>query len=93
MKIAKICKIFEKQQLSIQNKSAKRIEKAFLTPAKRKTPLSQTSTQRLKLTLQQYILENKELKIQSQELRSEMEKPSLPAGSNLNDDLRQIQIK
>ena len=61
-----------------------------ITPTKTNTPISQTSSERLKLTIQTYQMRNKELKIKLEQLREEILKASLPVSSDLNNDFKSI---
>ena len=61
-----------------------------ITPAKTNTPISQTSSERLKLTIQTYQMRNKELKIKLEQLREEILKASLPVSSDLSNDFKSI---
>ena len=61
-----------------------------ITPTKTNTPISQTSSERLKLTIQTYQMRNKELKIKLEQLREEILKASLPVSSDLSNDFKSI---
>ena len=61
MKAAKTSKIFKEIPYPPQKKLLKRKGNS-ITPAKTNTPISQTSSERLKLTIQTYQMRNKELK-------------------------------
>ena len=66
--------------------------KANLTlPAKVKAPISLTSA-RIKLTLQNYRLENKELKSEIEQMQKEIQNQSLPVNNNLEKDLISIML-
>ena len=60
-KICKNSKTFEINALSTKKKLLKRKENN-ITPAKTNAPISQTSSECLKLTIQTYQMRNKELK-------------------------------
>ena len=60
--------------------SLKRKRNVLLLPAKAKAPVSLTSPERLKLTLQSYRLENKQLKEEIVKLQEEIACKSLPFG-------------
>ena len=80
------CLKFQKNR----EKSLIRKEKIINTPAKIKAPISQTSSQRLKLTIQSIRIENKELKEKIEHLQAEIAKNSLTVDSNLSEDLVSI---
>ena len=61
-----------------------------ITPTKTNTPISQTSSERLKFTIQTYQMRNKELKIKLEQLREEILKASLPVSSDLSNDFKSI---
>ena len=64
---------FERNVLPTTKKLSKRQENN-IAPAKTNTPISQTSSERLKVTIQTYRMENKELKMQLGELQEEISK-------------------
>ena len=53
------------------------------TKAKTNAPISQTSSEDLKLTTQTYQLRNKELKMKLDQLQEEISKASLPVSADL----------
>ena len=55
-----------------------------ITPAKTNTPISQTSSERLKLTIQTYQMRNKELKMKLGQLQEETSKAPLPVSTDLS---------
>lgn len=59
-------------------------------PAKLKAHISKTSGARIKLTLQNYRIENKQLKNELQILREEIATTALPIPSDLNNDFMSI---
>ena len=61
-----------------------------ITPTKTNTPISQTSSERLKLTIQTYQMRNKEPKIKLGQLQEEILKESLPVSSDLSNDFKSI---
>ena len=67
------CIKFERNALSATKKLLKRKEKN-IAPAKTNAPISQTSSERLKVTIQTYQMGNKELKIKIGQLRKEISK-------------------
>ena len=52
-------------------------------PAKAKAPVSLTSPERIKLTLRNYRLENKDLKSKIEQMQKEIKTRSLPINNNL----------
>ena len=58
----KICQKFDNYCISKENKISKRQSIMLSTPAKLNAPISKTSFERLKLTIQSFRIENKELK-------------------------------
>ena len=60
------------------------------TPAKLNAPISKTSAERLKLTIQSFRIENKVLKEKVMELQQELSKLSLKVSENLGEDLTSI---
>ena len=56
-------------------------------PAKLYVPISKTSSECLKLTIQSFRIENKELKEKGMELQQELSKSSLEVSENLGEDL------
>ena len=69
------------------DKSLKRSALAITVPAKLNAPISLTSPERLKLTIQNYRIENKSLKLQISKLQEELSKSSTPVSSELSSDL------
>ena len=87
------CKIFQKfgnSSISKANKIFKRQPIILSTPAKLNAPISKTSSERLKLTIQSFRIENKELKEKVMELQQELSKSSLKVSENLDEDLTSI---
>ena len=62
MKAAKTPKNLKEMPYPPQKKLLKRKGNSIITPAKTNAPISQTSSERLKLTIQTYQMRNKELK-------------------------------
>ena len=83
------CIKFERNSLSTTKKLLKRKEKN-ITPAKRNAAISQTSSKRLKITIQTYRMENKELKIKLGQLQEEISKASLAVSADLSNDFKSI---
>ena len=69
----------------------KRKKDNLTLPAKVKAPISLTSA-RIKLTLQNYRLENKELKSEIGQMQKEIQNQSLPVNNNLEKDLISIML-
>ena len=74
-----------------QKKISKRQSIMLSTPAKLNVPISKTSSERLKLTIQSFRIEKKELKEKVMELQQELSKRnSLKVSGNLGEDLTSI---
>ena len=71
-------------------KATKRKRDNLTVPAKLNAPISQTSTERVKLTLQGYRAENRALKSQIEEIKQELETSAVPVSQELNKDLTDI---
>ena len=67
--------------------SLKRKRDDIMSPAKPNAPVSLTSPERLKLTLQSYRLENKTLKEEISKMKEEISKNSMPIDVDLGRDL------
>ena len=61
-----------------------------ITPAKANAPISQTSSEGLKLIIQTYQMRNKELKMKLGQLQEEISKASLPVSADLSNDFKLI---
>ena len=61
-----------------------------ITPAKTNAPISQTSSEGLKLIIQTYQIRNKELKLKLGQLQEEISKASLPVSTDLSNDFKSI---
>ena len=61
-----------------------------ITPVKTNAPISQTSSEGLKLTIQTYQMRNKELKMKLGQLQEEISKASLPVSADLSNDFKSI---
>ena len=81
------CKKFEHKKINNSHKIQVQKEKKTIIPVKPNTPISQTSSERIKLTLQSYRIENKELKLKVQQLQEEISKFSLTVRDELDNDL------
>lgn len=84
--ICENCSKFQKNREKMFNRK----EKVLNTPAKLQAPLTQTSSQRLKLTIQSIRIENKELKEQIKNLQAEIATNSLTVDNKLSEDLVSI---
>ena len=80
-------KCLRKQKQSESRVLKRKPETSVVAPAKLNAPISTTSSQRLKLTIQNYRLENKALKFQIEKLQNELSNSSLPVNVDLNNDL------
>ena len=58
----------------------------MIIPAKLNAPISLTTPECLKLTMQMYRIENNDLKAEIQQLQREISKSSLPINADLNED-------
>ena len=61
-----------------------------ITPAKTNAPISQTSSEHLKVTIQTYRMGNKELKMKFGQLHEEISKASLPVSADLSNNFKSI---
>ena len=77
MKAAKTSKNLKEMPYPPQKKLLKRKGNS-ITPAKTNAPISQTSSEHLKLTTQTYRIRNKELKMKLWQLQEEISKAFLP---------------
>ena len=77
MKAAKTSKNLKEMPYPPQKKLLKRKGNS-ITPAKTNAPISQTSSEHLKLTTQTYRIRNKELKMKLRQLQEEISKVFLP---------------
>ena len=80
---------FERNALSTIKKLLKRKEKN-ITPAKTNVPISQTSSEHLKVTIQTYRMEKKELKMKLGQLQKKISKASLLVSSDLSNGFKSI---
>ena len=83
------CIKFERYALSTTKKLLKRKEKN-ITPAKTNAPISQTSSECLKVTIQTYRMENKELKMKFGQLQEEISKVSVSVSADLSNEFKSI---
>ena len=79
----------ERNALLTTKKLLKRKENN-IAPAKTNSPISQTSSERLKVTIQTYRMENKELEMQLGQLQEEISKASFPVSADLSNDFKSI---
>ena len=61
-----------------------------ITPAKTNAPISETSSEGLKLIIQTYQMRNKELKMKLGQLQEELSKASLPVSADLCNNIKLI---
>ena len=61
-----------------------------ITPAKKNAPISQTSSEGLKVTIQTYQMRNKKLKMKLGQLQEKISKASLPVSAYLSNDFKCI---
>ena len=74
---------FERNALSTQKKAFKKKRKKTYTS-------NQTSSERLKVTIQSFRMGNKELKMKLGQLHEEISKASLPVSADLSNDFKSI---
>ena len=89
MKAAKTSKNLKEMPYPPQKKLLKRKGNS-ITPAKTNAPISQTSSECLKLTIQTYRMRSKELKMKLRQLQEEISKAPLPVSANLSNDFKSI---
>ena len=90
MKAAKTPKKFERNALSTTKKLNNKLKRNNITSAKTNAPISQTSSERLKLTIQTYRMRSKELKMKLRQLQEGISKAPLPVSANLSNDFKSI---
>ena len=73
-----------------EEKSLKRKIQNSMEPAKSNAPISHTSSQRIKLTLQNIRLENKSLKNEIDEMKKTIASNNVPVNEELNNDMVSI---
>ena len=78
MKAAKIPKKLKEMPYPPQKKKLLKRKGNSITPAKTNAPISQTSSEGLKLIIQTYQMRNQELKMKLGQLQEEISKASLP---------------
>ena len=80
------CSYKEQYHEKLQQKKSEKL----LIPAKTNAPISLTSPERIKLTLQNHRIKNKELQTRIENLQQELKTSSVSVSNNLNNDLRSI---
>ena len=89
MKATKTQKKFKRNAISTTKKVLKGKGNSF-TPVKTNAPISQTSSEGLKLIVQTHQMRNKELKMKLGQLQEKISKASLPVSADLNNDFKSI---
>ena len=89
MKAAKTSKNLKEMPYPPQKKLLKRKGNS-ITPAKTNAPISQTSSEGLKLIIQTYQMRNKELKMKLGQLQEKISKASLPVSADLCNIFKSI---
>ena len=89
MKAAKTSKNLKEMPYPPQKKLLKRKGNS-ITPAKTNAPISQTSSEGLKLIIQTYQMRNKELKLKLGQLQDEISKEYLPVSADLCNNFKSI---
>ena len=84
------CSQKQEKLLQRNNKSIKRKANSLTIPLKPKAPISLTSTERIKVTIQSYRIENKMLKSEIQNLQHKISKSSMKIDDGLSADLIKI---
>ena len=90
MKAAKTPKKNRKKCHIHHNKKLLKRKGNSITPAKTNAPISQTSSEGLKLIIQTYQMRNKELKMKLGQLQEEISKASLPVSADLCNNYKSI---
>ena len=85
-----ISKKFERNATSTTKKKLLKRKGISIAPAKTNAPISQTSSEGLKLTIQTYQMRNKDLKMKLGQLQEEISKASLPISVDLSNDFKSI---
>ena len=80
----------QKKLLQRNNKLIKRKAKSLTMPLKPKAPISLTSPERIKVTIQSYWIENKMFKSEIPNLQQEISKSSIKVDDGLSADLINI---
>ena len=92
MKAAKTSKNLKEMPYPPQKKLLKRKGNS-ITPAKTNAPISQTSSECLKLTIQTYQMRNKELKMKLGQLQEEISEASLLVSADLSNYFKSINLE
>ena len=92
MKAAKTSKNLKEMPYPPQKKLLKRKGNS-ITPAKTNAPISQTSSECLKLTIQTYQMRNKELKMKLGQLQEEISEASLLVSAGLSNYFKSINLE
>ena len=92
MKAAKTSKNLKEMPYPPQKKLLKRKGNS-ITPAKTNAPISQTSSECLKLTIQTYQMRNKELKMKLGQLQEEISEASLLVCADLSNYFKSINLE
>ena len=90
MNAAKTPKNLEKMPYPSQKSKLLKRKGNSITPAETNAPISQTSSEGLKLIIQTYQIRNKELKLKLGQLQEEISKASLPVSADLSNDFKSI---
>ena len=83
---------FKRNAISTTKKLLKRKGNS-ITQEKTNAPVSQTSSEDLKLIIQTYQMRNKELKLKLGQLHEEISKASLPVSADLRNNYKSIILK
>ena len=89
MKAAKTPKNLKEMPYPPQKKLLKRKENS-ITPAKTNTPISETSSESLKLIIQTYQMKTKDLIVKLGQLQEEITKTSLPVDADLSKNFASV---
>ena len=81
-----VCSNKEQQHEKLQQKKSEK----SLIPAKPNAPISMTSPERIKLTLQNHRIKNRELQARIETLQNEISLSAISVSNNLNSDLVSI---
>ena len=89
MKAAKTPKNLKEMPYPPQKKLLKRKGNS-IAPEKTNAPISQTSSECLKLAIQTYQVRNKELKMKLEKLQEEISKSFLPVSADISNNFKSI---
>ena len=90
MKDAKTQKKIKRNAISTTKKRLLKRKGNSITRAKTNAPISQTSSEGLKLAVQTCQMRNKELKMKLGQLQEEISKVTLPVAADLSNDFKSI---